>query len=153
MVGSTHYVSELSDEERSHITAYLNFDMVASPNYSRLVYGDNPAPVANPAAIKNLFLDYFARRDLPTEIIDLSGRSDHGPFEQAGIPVGGLFTGAEMIKSREDARAFGGKAGRPADPCYHLVCDDIDNVSEESLDQLSDAIAFAVATLATSGKL
>jgi hypothetical protein len=153
LVGSTHYVSELSDEERSHITAYLNFDMVASPNYMRLVYGDNPGPVDDPAAIKNLFLDYFVERDLATDIIDLSGRSDHGPFEQAGIPVGGLFTGAEMLKSRADARLFGGRAGRPADPCYHLVCDDIENISEESLDQLSDAIAFAVATLANSAKM
>ena len=153
LVGSTHYVSELSDAEKSRITAYLNFDMVASPNYLRLVYGDNPGPVAQPAAIKNLFLDYFKERDLATDIIDLSGRSDHGPFEQAGIRVGGLFTGAEMIKSRADRRLFGGKAGRPADPCYHLVCDDIDNISDESLDQLSDAIAFAVSTLATSAKL
>jgi hypothetical protein len=48
---------------------------------------------------------------------------------------------------------FGGRAGRPADPCYHLVCDDIENINEESLDQLSDAIAFAVATLATSAEL
>jgi len=153
LVGSTHYVSELSDAERNRITAYLNFDMVASPNYMRLVYGNNPDPVANPSAIKNLFLDYFAKRDLATDIINLSGRSDHGPFERAGIPVGGLFTGAEMTKSRAQARLFGGKGGRPADPCYHLVCDDIDNINEESLDQLSDAIAFAVATLATSAKL
>jgi Zn-dependent M28 family amino/carboxypeptidase len=153
LVGSDHYVSELSDAERNRITAYLNFDMVASPNYLRLIYGDNLGNVENPAAIKNLFLDYFADRDLATDIIDLSGRSDHGSFERIGIPVGGLFTGAEMVKKRADARSFGGRAGRPADPCYHLVCDDIENINEESLDQLSDAIAFAVATLATSAEL
>jgi Zn-dependent M28 family amino/carboxypeptidase len=153
LVGSDHYVSELSDAERNRITAYLNFDMVASPNYMRLVYGDNLGNVDNPAAIKNLFLDYFAERDLETDIIDLSGRSDHGPFERIGIPVGGLFTGAEMVKKRADARLFGGEPGRPADPCYHLVCDDIENINEEALDQLSDAIAFAVATLATSSEL
>lgn len=153
LIGSDHYVSELSDAERNRITAYLNFDMVASPNYMRLVYGDNLGNVDNPAAIKNLFLDYFAERDLDTDLIDLSGRSDHGPFERAGIPVGGLFTGAEMVKDREAARLFGGKSGRPADPCYHLACDDIANINEESLDQLSDAIAFSVATLANSDEL
>jgi len=153
LIGSDHYVSELSDAERNRITAYLNFDMVASPNYMRLVYGDNLGNVENPAAIKNLFLDYFAERDLETDLIDLSGRSDHGPFERAGIPVGGLFTGAEMIKDREAARLFGGDAGEPADPCYHLACDDISNINEESLDQLSDAIAFSVASLATSDEL
>ena len=153
LIGSDHYVSELSDAERDRITAYLNFDMVASPNYMRLVYGDNLANVDNPAAIKNLFLDYFAERDLDTDLIDLSGRSDHGPFERAGIPVGGLFTGAEMVKDREAVRLFGGESGRPADPCYHLACDDIANINEESLHQLSDAIAFSVATLATSDEL
>ena len=153
LVGSDHYVSELSDAERNRITAYLNFDMVASPNYMRLVYGDNPVSIENPAAIKNLFVDYFAERDLETELIDLSARSDHGPFERAGIPVGGLFTGAEMIKDRAAARSFGGDPGAPADPCYHLACDDLNNINEESLDQLSDAIAFAVATLATSDDL
>jgi len=153
LVGSDHYVSELSDAERNRITAYLNFDMVASPNYLRLIYGDNLGNVENPAAIKNLFLDYFADRDLPTDIIDLSGRSDHGSFERVGIPVGGLFTGAEMVKKRADTRLFGGEPGRPADHCYHLVCDDIENINEESLDQMSDAIAYAVATLATSADL
>lgn len=150
LIGSEHYVDELSDAQRERITAYLNFDMVASPNYMRLVYGDNLGNIDNPAAIKNLFLDYFEKRDLATDVIDLSGRSDHGPFERAGIPVGGLFTGAEMIKSEEAGGLFGGEQGVPADACYHLACDDIDNLSEESLDQLSDAIAYAVATLATS---
>jgi len=153
LVGSDHYVSKLSDADRNRITAYLNFDMVASPNYMRLVYGDNPVSIENPAAIKNLFVDYFAERDLDTELVNLSGRSDHGPFERAGIPVGGLFTGAEMIKDRAAARSFGGVPGAPADPCYHLACDDLDNVNVESLDQMSDAIAFAVATLATSDDL
>ncbi|MQA76742.1 MAG: M28 family peptidase, partial [Solirubrobacterales bacterium] len=116
LIGSDHYVSELSDAERNRITAYLNFDMVASPNYMRLVYGDSLGNVDDPAAIKNLFLDYFAERDLDTDLIDLSGRSDHGPFERAGIPVGGLFTGAEMIKDREAARLFGGEPAAQAIP-------------------------------------
>ncbi|MGH2699525.1 MAG: M28 family metallopeptidase [Actinomycetota bacterium] len=150
LIGSEHYVGGLSEAERDRITAYLNFDMVASPNYLRMVYGEGLAGVERPAAIKNLFLDYFERRDLETDLINLSGRSDHGPFERVGIPVGGLFTGAEMFKSSRAAQQFGGAAGEPADPCYHLACDDIDNINEESLDQLSDAIAFAVATLATS---
>ncbi|MGH2752181.1 MAG: M28 family peptidase [Actinomycetota bacterium] len=150
LLGSEHYVDELNDSQRVRITAYLNFDMVASPNYLRLVYGDNLGNIDNPAAIKNLFLDYFERRDLATDVIDLSGRSDHGPFERAGIPVGGLFTGAEMIKSDEAEGLFGGEADAPADPCYHLACDDLANLSRQSLNQLTDAIAYAVATLATS---
>ncbi|MDQ4058524.1 MAG: M20/M25/M40 family metallo-hydrolase [Actinomycetota bacterium] len=150
LLGSQHYVDGLAEDELERISAYLNFDMVGSPNFLRLVYGDQLGNVEDPAAIKNLFLDYFDQRDLPTDLIDLSGRSDHGPFERAGIPVGGLFTGAEMLKSRQSAEQVGGEAGEPADPCYHLACDDIDNVNRRSLDQMSDAIAFSVASLATS---
>jgi Zn-dependent M28 family amino/carboxypeptidase len=150
LLGSQHYVDGLESEEQGRISAYLNFDMVASPNFLRLVYGDQLGNVEDPAAIKNLFIDYFEQRDLATDLIDLSGRSDHGPFERAGIPVGGLFTGAEMLKSEKSAEDTGGEAGEPADPCYHLACDDIDNINRESLDQMSDAIAYSVATLATS---
>ena len=53
----------------------------------------------------------------------LGGGSDHAPFRRAGIPVGGLFTGAS-----ED-----GPGGRPRDPCYHRRCDTIDNVDRTVL--------------------
>ena len=150
LLGSQHYVDGLDTDELERISAYLNFDMVGSPNFLRLVYGDQLGSVEDPAAIKNLFLDYFDKRDLATDLIDLSGRSDHGPFERAGIPVGGLFTGAEMLKSEQSAEEVGGEAGEPADSCYHLACDDIDNINRRSLDQMSDAIAYSVASLATS---
>jgi hypothetical protein len=55
-----------------------------------------------------------------------------------------------MLKSEEAAEETGGEAGEPADSCYHLACDDIDNISRASLDRMSDAIAYSVATLATS---
>ena len=33
LVGSTHYVNSLSEEELGRIALYMNFDMVGSPNY------------------------------------------------------------------------------------------------------------------------
>ena len=33
LLGSEHYVAELSEDEADDIALYLNFDMVASPNY------------------------------------------------------------------------------------------------------------------------
>ena len=36
--GSTHYVTGLSDQERARIVAYLNADMLASPNGYAGVY-------------------------------------------------------------------------------------------------------------------
>ena len=35
LLGSEHYVSSLDDEQARDIALYLNFDMLASPNYLR----------------------------------------------------------------------------------------------------------------------
>jgi Zn-dependent M28 family amino/carboxypeptidase len=44
LVGSDHYVANLSEEEREDIALYLNFDMIGSPNYVRFIYdGDGSA--------------------------------------------------------------------------------------------------------------
>ena len=51
------------------------------------------------------------------------GRSDYGPFIAAGIPAGGLFTGAEGIKTSAQQATYGGTTGTQYDDCYHLACD------------------------------
>jgi Zn-dependent M28 family amino/carboxypeptidase len=161
LLGSAHYVASLPAEERARIAAMLNFDMVGSPNYVRFVYdGDlsdsEPPPSGAPegsAEIEQLFLDYFAGQGLPTEPTAFDGRSDYGPFIEAGIPAGGLFTGAEGIKTEEQAATYGGTAGEQYDPCYHLGCDNIFNLSLPALDQMSDAAAHVTITLAQSADL
>jgi hypothetical protein len=158
LLGSTHYVESLSPAERTRIAAMLNFDMIASPNFVRFVYdGDlsnsEPPPSGAPegsAQIEKLFQDYFASQGLETEPTPFDGRSDYGPFIEAGIPAGGLFTGAEGIKSEEQVEIYGGIAGEQYDQCYHLGCDDIDNLSLTALDQMSDAAAHATISLAQS---
>ena len=132
LLGSEAYVDSLPQSERDKIAAMLNFDMVGSPNFVRFVYdgdlsdSDPPEGGAPPASadIEQLFLDYFASQGLPTEPTAFDGRSDYGPFIFAGIPAGGLFTGAEVLKTPEEAAIYGGEAGEPYDPCYHLGCDD-----------------------------
>jgi Zn-dependent M28 family amino/carboxypeptidase len=132
--------------------------MVGSPNFVRFVYdgdlSDSPPPPGGApegsAQIEELFLDYFASQGLPTEPTEFSGRSDYGPFIAAGIPAGGLFTGAEEIKTPEQQAIYGGVAGEQFDQCYHLGCDDIDNLSLTALDQMSDAAAHATISLAQS---
>jgi hypothetical protein len=54
-----------------------------------------------------------------------------------------LFTGAEGIKTAEEAAIWGGTAGDNYDPCYHEACDTFDNVNLHALDINSDAIAYA----------
>jgi hypothetical protein len=161
LLGSEAYVASLPEDERDKIAAMLNFDMIGSPNFVRFVYdgdlSDTEPPEggapAGSAEIEQIFLDYFESQGLPTEPTEFSGRSDYGPFIRAGIPAGGLFTGAEEIKTAEQAAVYGGTAGEQYDPCYHLGCDDMDNLSLTALDQMSDAAAHATITLAQSKEL
>jgi Zn-dependent M28 family amino/carboxypeptidase len=155
LVGSDHYVYGLSEEERAKIALYLNFDMIASPNYVRFVYdGDGSAfGLAGPmgsAQIEELYEDFYASRGLAWEPTQISFRSDYAAFFDFGIPFGGLFTGAEGIKTPEQAAIFGGTAGIAYDPCYHLACDTIDNVNMEVFDVNLDAVAFTTMTYAYS---
>jgi Zn-dependent M28 family amino/carboxypeptidase len=148
LLGSTHYVESLSEQQRSKIALNLNFDMVGSPNPVRFVYdGDgSDTETAGPAGsdrIEAEFVRWFQRQGLATAPTAFDGRSDYGPFIDAGIPAGGLFTGAEGVKTEEEAATFGGTAGEPYDPCYHQACDTRDNLDEEVLDQMADAVAHA----------
>ncbi|HSE08142.1 MAG TPA: M28 family metallopeptidase [Nocardioidaceae bacterium] len=187
LVGSHHYVDDLVEnnpEELERIALYLNFDMVGSPNYSRFVYdGDNSAfPVGTGSAkgpegsaqIEDMFHDYFESVGQASAETPFSGRSDYGPFIAAGvdIPSGGLFTGAEGVKTPEQAEVFGGLAGVAYDPCYHQACDalaqdfgsdtakaalyddlaavyDLEgNVNLAAVGEMADAVAHAVITYA-----
>jgi Zn-dependent M28 family amino/carboxypeptidase len=150
LVGSTYYVNELSQDELDRIALYLNFDMIGSPNHVFFVYdGDDSDGVgagAGPegsAQIEKTFERFYGERGIPFKGTDFSGRSDYGPFIAAGIPAGGLFTGAEGIKTAEEAALWGGVAGQQYDPCYHLACDTFDNINLAAYDVNSDAVAYA----------
>jgi Zn-dependent M28 family amino/carboxypeptidase len=153
LVGSDYYVSQLTKRDIKNHALNLNFDMVASPNAVRFVYdGDGDAlGTAGPngsANIEHIFADYFASQGLATEPTAFDGRSDYFGFINNGIPAGGLFTGAEGIKTAEQAELFGGVAGEPFDPCYHQACDNIDNLDLGVLEQMADAIAHTTQTFA-----
>jgi Zn-dependent M28 family amino/carboxypeptidase len=122
LIGSRRYVRELGPEERERIVAYLNLDMVGSPEPEHGVYSD-----ADPG------IERLLRRLVGPEAEEenAGGNSDHAPFQREGIPVGGLFTGA----------------GEPNDPCYHRACDDLSNVDMEILVEMSRAAGEAVERL------
>jgi len=153
LLGSEHYVEELSDDELSTLYANLNFDMLGSPNYVRFVYdGDGSAtdPAGPPGSgqIESVFTQYFASQGLASEPTEFSGRSDYGPFIAVGIPAGGLFSGAEGVKTPAQQAVYGGTADAPYDPCYHKACDTMTNLSTKALNELGDAAAHATLTLA-----
>ncbi|NNE12770.1 MAG: M20/M25/M40 family metallo-hydrolase [Ilumatobacter sp.] len=144
-------------EEIARISSYLNFDMIASPNFIYGVYDADqstfPAPVPVPPgsdALEDLFEAYYSIEGVPYEDTEFSGRSDYQVFILLGIPASGLFTGAEVHKTPEQEAIWGGTAGEQFDQCYHLACDTIDNVSAEALDVNIDAVAYAVYNLAAT---
>jgi len=157
LIGSTFYVNGLSAEERLKIALYLNFDMIGSPNFVYFVYdgddsdvvGAGPGPDGS-AAIEKTFEAFYDSRGLPYKGTDFSGRSDYGPFIAAGIPSGGVFTGAEGLKTAQEASLWGGTAGVAYDPCFNLACDTYANNNDSALDVNADAVAFSVLKYAMS---
>jgi Zn-dependent M28 family amino/carboxypeptidase len=134
LIGSTHYVNSLSKRQQKDIALYLNFDMVASPNYVRFVYdGDGSGfGIKGPTGsgrIEDIFTEFFQSERLASEPTAFDGRSDYQAFINAGIPAGGLFTGAEGVKSATQAATYGGVAGAAYDPCYHQACDSLTPVT------------------------
>ena len=120
-MGSEYYVENLSNNQLGRIYANLNFDMLGSTNYVRFVYdgdGSDGGPAGPPgsAQIEDIFNNYFASQGLATDPTAFDGRSDYGPFIAVGIPAGGLFSGAEGLKTEEQEEVYGGTAGEPYDP-------------------------------------
>lgn len=153
LIGSSFYVSQLTKKQIEDTALNLNFDMVGSPNPVNFVYdGDGDAlGVSGPngsGVIEDVFTDFFTDQDQFSEPTEFDGRSDYFGFIEAGIPAGGLFTGAEGIKSVAQVAEYGGTAGQPYDACYHADCDDINNLNPETLELMADAIAHSTLTFA-----
>ncbi|GAB90109.1 peptidase M28 family protein [Gordonia rhizosphera NBRC 16068] len=157
LVGSRSYVDSLDPAERDAVALYLNFDMLASPNGGYFTYdGDGSARLggrAGPpgsAGIEHLFTAFFASRGVPVQPAAFDGRSDHAPFAEIGVPVGGLTTGSDREKSAAEADLWGGHTGTAFDPNYHGPDDNVANVNTGLLAVNASAIGFAIATYALS---
>ncbi|KAI9151756.1 aminopeptidase Y [Paramyrothecium foliicola] len=156
-LGSYYYVKQLnhSDTEIAKMRAYLNFDMIASPNYVYGIYdGDgNAFNLTGPpgsGAIEKEFEDFYELNGAAHVPSEFSGRSDYAAFIENGIPSGGLFTGAEVLKTEAEAALFGGEAGVAYDINYHKIGDDINNLNHEAYLLNSKSIANSVAKYAIS---
>jgi Zn-dependent M28 family amino/carboxypeptidase len=155
LLGSTYFVENLSPEESLKIRAYLNFDMIASPNYVHQIYdGDGSAyGLTGPDGsddIEEFFEKYFVRAGVPSNATEFNGRSDYGPFLDANIPAGGTTTGADEVKTEEEQKIWGGVAGEILDQNYHQAGDTVDNLNVDAWLLHARGIAAAVAKYATS---
>ncbi len=162
LLGSTHYVNEIVENnprELDDIAVYLNYDMIGSPNYRLGVYDadgsgeptDAPVP-AGSIETENAFRKFFDAIGLPVVDTQFSGRSDYQAFIFNGVAAGGLFTGADGVKTEEEVDLFGGEAGITYDPNYHSAQDDLANVNLRALTIMSNAIAHMTAELGASTK-
>ncbi|TLD08754.1 uncharacterized protein PgNI_07984 [Pyricularia grisea] len=152
LVGSTHYVKSLSQEELDKIRLYLNFDMIASVNWLYAIYASNGTgfdgrpPPPGVVEAESVFQEYFDNvAKLNYTSFDLRKASDHGPFIDAKVPTGGLFAGGSEAKTAEQVALFGGTVGAPSDPENHKVGDNASNVHPEPFEAMTKAIAYTVA--------
>ncbi len=161
LAGSIRYVAGLSRDELNDLALYLNFDELASPNAGYFTLdGDqsgpaspdidpNEVPVGSAGLERTLagYLNLAGRRpaDMP-----LGVASDDSAFLHAGVPIGGLTTGAAQIKTKTQARLWGGDAGVAFDPNYRTARDDLGAVNRDALAVMGAGVAFAVGTYAAS---
>lgn len=151
LYGSKDYVEELSSSGRADLALMLNADMIAGPNGGYFVYdgdrsdGRGQRGPQGSEIVEQVLVDRFAARGITARGAPfLEDDSDYGPFVEAGIPSGGLFTGDEGRKTPEEAAMWGGRAGEAYDPCYHQRCDDLTNIDPAVFARMLDTLAFGV---------
>ena len=153
LLGSDYYVSQLTTRQVKDISVMLDYDMLASGNYARFIYDGNgdEQGIAGPngsGVIEQVFKDWYDSQGLAYETIPFDGRSDYDAFTGVGIPAGGIFAGAEGIKTPAQVALYGGTAGVAYDPCYHQLCDTLANLNLKGLAEHKDAAVHAIATFA-----
>jgi Zn-dependent M28 family amino/carboxypeptidase len=147
LLGSGRYVTGLSADDRRALVAYLDADMLGSPNGFPGVYAEPDAAPGSAALTGRLQAALAAFRS-PSVTVELGGGSDHAAFMRAGVPVGGLFSGALEPVTGEQSAASGSIGGRPADSCYHLACDGAANVDVTRATTMARALALVALQLA-----
>jgi hypothetical protein len=156
LVGSQYYVDNLkatNTTELGLLRLMLDLDMLASPNYIRGIYNGSSGPAivaAGSGLIQERFQAAFDLADLSWVLGEFDGRSDYGPFIENGVPAGGIYAGAEVIKTEPMRELFGGLNGAQFDPCYHLACDTINNINVEVLEQMANAASQVLQDFATT---
>ncbi|KAK4208198.1 peptidase family M28 [Rhypophila decipiens] len=151
LLGSDYYVYNLPKEENKKIRLFMDYDMLASPNFAYQVYdARNDVNPVGSQELRDLYVDWYTAHGLNYTFIPFDGRSDYDGFIRNGIPGGGIATGAEGIKTKEEEKMFGGKKGDWYDPCYHQLCDDVSNLNLTAWEVNAKLVAHSVATYAKS---
>ena len=161
LAGSSKYVAGLNRDQLNDIALYLNFDMLGSPNAGFFTYDGDQSGQPNPdvpaatvpvgsAGIERTLAGYLNLAGIRPADMPLGKAGDYSPFLDAGVPIGGMTTGAAQRKTEVQARLWGGNAGVAFDRNYHLPGDTVDNVDRDALAVTGPGVAFAVGTYAQS---
>ncbi|MDD7811811.1 M28 family peptidase [Mycobacterium sp. CSUR Q5927] len=159
--GSTDYVFGLDREALNDIAVYLDVDMLASPNAGYFTYdGDQSALPSRDfaagdvpegsAGVERTLAGYLNLAGVRPADMPLSSDHDYSPFVMAGVPIGGITTGASQPKTTAQARLWGGEPGTAFDPNYRGPRDTLDKINRQALALTGPAVAFAVANYALS---
>jgi Zn-dependent M28 family amino/carboxypeptidase len=159
LLGSANYVQSLNADGLKDIALYLNFDMLASPNPAYFTYDGDQSADRDPqqpsprvpegsAGIERTLVAYLKSAGKTAQDTSFEGRSDYDEFTRAGIPTGGLFSGAETKMTAEQAALWGGTADQPYDPNYHQKTDTLDHINRTALNINGGGAAYTVALYA-----
>ncbi|KAG6008623.1 hypothetical protein E4U21_004263 [Claviceps maximensis] len=151
LVGSDHYVKSLLPQQNQQIRLFMDYDMMASPNFAYQVYNatDDTSPPGS-QALRDLYTSWYEAQGLNYTLVPFDGRSDYDGFIKGGIPSGGIATGAEKLKTEQEVAMFGGVAGVAYDKNYHAIGDDLQNLNMTAWEVNTKLIAHSVATFAAS---
>lgn len=128
LVGSSRYVESLSEKERANTAAMINMDMVGVGD----TIGIMTASETSESFVANL-AEKMVRSHGHNYERYTSTRSDHLPFEEAGIPVAFL--------------------NYHPDPYYHTKEDTLDKISKENLHNMGTLVTQLTHQLADKNKL
>ena len=171
LLGSHHYVDNLSPSELGRIRYDLDADVTATPNYiigvldpaapdffGRQVTTQFPEQVYEPSKLsRDQSVDFFDSIGKNHEFLSPVG-TDAFAFNEAGIPASGLLTGQDCCKSQEEVDLFGGFTGNYEGnvPSFDggcvdnpfLWCDNLSNNDPEVFTFMSKAFANTVVRMA-----
>jgi hypothetical protein len=171
LLGSHHYVDNLSAPELGRIKYDLDADVTATPNYLIGVL-DPAAPDLFSHVVSTQFPDQVyepskVSRDQSVAFFDSIGKNhefispvgtDAFAFNEAGVPASGLLTGQDCCKNQDEVDLFGGTTGNFEGnvPSFDggcvdnpfRWCDNLSNNDPEVLTFISKAFANTVVRMA-----
>ena len=159
--GVMDYVFGMNRDQLNDVALYLNFTMLGSPNAGFFTDdGDQSGPPGTgvsaadvpegSAGIERTLAGYLNLAGKRAADMPLDTRADYHPFMVAGVPIGGMTTGASQTKTTVQARLWGGQAGVPFDPNFQTPRDTMDTINRDALAVMGSGVGFAVGSYAES---